>query len=113
MPLEDRQRQFFPELEEYLSALPRLGLPIVLTAGRRGLGRPYSAEYAQRKVREARARAGLGAHVTLDACRHGGLTELGDAGATESKAKASSMHRTASVLYRYLKPTETTGERCA
>jgi hypothetical protein len=114
MPLEDgQQRQFFPELEEYLSALPRLGLPIVLTAGRRGPARPYSAEYAQRKVREARARAGLGTHVTLDACRHGGLTELGDAGATESEAKASSMHQTASVLYRYLKPTEIQRESAA
>src|SRR5262245_33824004 len=60
----------------------------------------------QRKAREARARAGFGTHVTLDACRHGGLTELGEAGATESEAKASSMHQTASVLYRYLKPTE-------
>ena len=76
-----------------IAELPRLGLPIVLTAGRRGPARPYSDEYAQRKVRKARIRAGLGDHVTLDACRHGGLTELGDAGATEFEGMAASMHK--------------------
>jgi hypothetical protein len=94
VPLEDSEGLLFPELEVYLAELPRLGLPIVLTAGRRGPARPYSDEYAQRKVREARARAGLHSHVTLDACRHGGLTELGDAGATEFEGMAASMHRT-------------------
>jgi hypothetical protein len=83
VPLDDDQGPLFPEIEAYLADLPRLGLPIVLTAGVRGPARPYSAEYAQRRVREARVKAGLNAHVTLDACRHGGLTELGDAGATE------------------------------
>jgi hypothetical protein len=105
-PLQDREGPLFPEIEAYLACLPRLGLPIVLTTGRRGPARPYSAEYAQRKVREARRRAGLGAHVTLDACRHGGMTELGDAGATDSEAMASSMHRTVPVLHRYIKQTE-------
>src|SRR5205814_6966615 len=106
VPLQDGRGPLFPELEAYLVALPRLGLPIVLTAGRRGPARPYSAEYAQRKVREARRRAGLGDHVTLDACRHGGLTELGDAGVTDSEAMASSMHRTAPALHLYVKKTE-------
>jgi hypothetical protein len=106
VPLQDGRGPLFPEVEAYLAALPRLGLPIVLTAGRRGPARPYSAEYAQRKVREARRRAGLDDHVTLDACRHGGMTELGDAGATDSEAMASSMHRTVPVLHRYIKQTE-------
>jgi hypothetical protein len=104
----------FPEIEVYLASLPRLGLPIVLTAGRRGPARPYSDEYAQRKVREARERAGLGDHVTLDACRHGGLTELGDAGATESEAIASSVHKSPSVLHvHYIKETEQQRVRAA
>jgi hypothetical protein len=94
------------ELEAYLAELPRLGLPIVLTAGRRGPARPYSDEYAQRKVREARSRAGLGGHVTLDACRHGGLTELGDAGATEFEGMAASMHKTPQALRLYVKRSE-------
>jgi hypothetical protein len=106
VPLEDERGLLFPELEAYLADLPRLGLPIVLTQGRRGPARPYSAEYAQRKVREARKLAGLGEHVTLDACRHGGLTELGDAGATDSEAMAASMHRVAPTLHLYIKKTE-------
>jgi hypothetical protein len=106
MPLTDKEGALFPELEAYLAALPRLGLPIVLTSGRRGPARPYSDEYAQRKVREARKFAGLGAHVTLDACRHGGMTELGDAGATEFEGMAASMHKTPQALRLYVKRSE-------
>jgi integrase len=106
VPLVDEEGQLFPEMEAYLAQLPRLGLPIVLTQGRRGPARPYSNEYAQRKVREARMKAGLGPHVTLDACRHGGLTELGDAGATEFEGMAASMHRTPQALRLYVKRSE-------
>lgn len=106
VPLEHEGHFFYPELEAYLADLPRLGLPIVLTAGRRGPARPYSSEYAQRKVREARERAKLGAHVTLDACRHGGLTELGDAGVTEQEGMAASMHRTPTAFRLYVKRNE-------
>ena len=83
-----------------------MGLPIVLTTGVRGPARPCSDEYAQRRVREARKKAGLGAHVTLDACRHGGLTELGDAGATEFEGMAASMHKTPQALRLYVKRSE-------
>ncbi len=107
VPLQDSTGPLYPEIEAYLATLPRSGLPIVLTAGRRGPARPYSAEYAQRKVREARIKAGLGEHVTLDACRHGGLTELGDAGATEFEGMAASMHKTPQALRLYVKRSET------
>ncbi len=88
-----------------LRSLPRLGLPIVLTSGERGPARPYSMVYAQRRVREARAHAGLGKHVTLDACRHGGLTEAADAGATDQGLRALSGHQTSGALRVYLKQT--------
>ena len=106
VPLQDATGPLYPEIEAYLATLTRLGLPIVLTAGRRGPARPYSAEYAQRKVREARIKAGLREHVTLDACRHGGLTELGDAGATEFEGMAASMHKTPQALRLYVKRSE-------
>ena len=77
--LEHEERLLYPELEAYLATLPRLGTPIVLTAGQRGSARPYSMAFAAAKVRKARKLAGLPAYVTLDACRHGGMTELGDA----------------------------------
>jgi len=96
----------FPELEAYLSKLPRLAVAIVVTSGKRGPARPYSAEYAQRRVREARKLAKLGSHVTLDACRHGGLTELGDAGVTEFEGMSLSQHKTASAMRLYVKKTE-------
>jgi hypothetical protein len=107
MPLEDGDGLLYPELEAYLAGLPRLGLPIVLTAGVRGPARPYSMAYAQRRVREARAAAGLGNHVTLDACRHGGMTELGDAELTEQGVMTLSGHKTAQAARLYVKRTRT------
>jgi integrase len=106
LPLSDEDGPFYRELEAYLADLPRLGPPIVLTPGDRGPARPYSLGYAQRRVREARAHAGLGSHVTLDACRHGGLTEAADAGATEQQIRARSGHKTVGALRVYLKQTE-------
>jgi hypothetical protein len=106
-PLEADEGTLFPEIEEYLGNLPRLGTPIVLTVGRRGPARPYSAEYAQRKVREARKRAKLPSYVTLDTCRHGGLTEIGGSGATEFEGMAASMHKTPNALRLYVKQSET------
>jgi hypothetical protein len=106
LPLEDESgMSFYPELDAYLANLPRLGLPIVLTSGERGPAHPYSMVYAQRRVREARERAGLGKHVTLDACRHGGLTEAADAGATDQGLRALSGHKTTAALRVYLKQT--------
>jgi hypothetical protein len=106
LPLEDEKgKPFYPELDAYLAELPRLGLPIVLTSGERGPAHPYSRVYAQRRVREARERVGLGAHVTLDACRHGGLTEAADAGATDQGLRALSGHKTTPALLVYLKQT--------
>lgn len=106
LPLSDAQGELYPEITAYLADLPKLGLPIVLTKGERGPARPYSDEYAQRRVREARERARLGSHVTLDSCRHGGMTELGDAGATEAETMASSMHKTPNAARLYVKRTE-------
>ena len=62
--------------------------------------------YAQAKVREAREVAGLGQHVTLDACRHGGMTELGDAELAEQGVMALSGHKTPRAARPYVKRTE-------
>lgn len=106
MPLEDSDGPLYPELEEYLADLPRLGLPVVLTSGERGPARPYANVYAQRRVREARAAAGLPIHITLDACRHGGMTELGDADLTEQGVMTLSGHKTPQAARLYVKRTE-------
>ena len=105
-PLEDDAGLLYPELEAYLKDLPRLGTPIVVTKGSRGPSRLYAMVYAQAKVREARAKGGLGVHVTLDTCRHGGMTELGDAELVEQSVMALSGHKTPQAARLYVKRTD-------
>src|SRR5262245_50180810 len=105
-PLEVEGTLLYPELEGYLQDLPRLGFPIVVTTGSRGPSRPYAMVYAQARVRRARVAAGLGEHVTLDACRHGGMTELGDAELVEQGVMALSGHKTPQAARLYMKRTE-------
>ncbi len=105
-PLEDRQGRFYPEIEDYLAGLKKLGVPIVLTPGERGAERPYSYSYARALVRRARRLAGLPEHVTLTACRHGGMTELGDAELTEQGVMALSAHSSPDAARGYVKKTE-------
>jgi ribosomal protein L39E len=62
--------------------------------------------YAQRLVRAARKNADLPAHVTLDACRHGGMTELGDSGVTEQGGMALTGHSTPQAFRLYVKRTD-------
>jgi integrase len=112
-PLECEGRKLYPELEAYLADLPRLAVAIVVTKGSRGPSRPYAMVYAQAKVREAREHAQLGSHVTLDACRHGGMTELGDAELAEQGVMALSGHRTPQAARLYVKRTETQRRKAA
>jgi hypothetical protein len=58
-----------------------------------------------RLVRTLRDRLGLPATFTLDACRHGGMTELEEAELTDGQGRALSAHR--SKAYEgYAKRTE-------
>ncbi len=108
--LADEGGPLYPETDAYLATLPRLGIPIVLHVARKGAKKGQAAPYgffrARAIVRHARRAAGLPEHVTLDACRHGGMTELGDAGLTESEEMASSGHTTPEAKRRYVKRTE-------
>jgi hypothetical protein len=49
---------------------------------------------AQAKVREPRELVGFGSQVTLDACRHGGMTELGHVELAEQAVMALARHKT-------------------
>jgi hypothetical protein len=42
----------------------------------------------------------------MDACRHGGMTELGDAEATEQEIMSASGHRSPEAARVYVKRTE-------
>jgi hypothetical protein len=88
-PPEDEKGPLYPEIEAFFAQLPRLGIPIVMFQPVRGARssttgerqpRPYSLEHARHLVQRARTKANLPERVTLAACRHGGRTELGDAG---------------------------------
>jgi hypothetical protein len=114
-PLEDEEGQLYPELEAFLACVPRLGIPIVLLEPERGAKnaetgkrtpRLYSFEHARHLVQQARANVNLPKHVTLAACRHGGMTELGDAGLTEPQIMSLSGHQTPAAARVYVKRTE-------
>jgi hypothetical protein len=114
-PLEDSRGRFYPDLEDYLKRVPRIGLPIVLLQPQRGpkseetgarAPRLYSLEHARHLVQEARALAKLPKHVTMAACRHGGMTELGNANLTEAQIMALSAHETPQAARLYVKKTD-------
>jgi hypothetical protein len=102
----------FPELTAYLDGLERLGLPIVLMKPERLSGakvavpRPFLLRSTRNRVR-AVARVGeLPDDLTLAACRHGGITELGDAELTEQGVMPMTGHKTPDAARIYLKRTE-------
>jgi hypothetical protein len=110
LPLSDQDGPLFPELTSYLDELERLGVPIVLLKpkGKKPKpARPFKLRDARTRVRRAALKARLPSHLTLAACRHGGLTELGDAELTEQGVMALSGHRTPEAARLYVKRTET------
>jgi integrase len=114
LPLTDEDGPLFPELTTYLDGLNRLGVPIVLRTPRRKKwepAQPFKIRYALERVREAAQAAGLPDDLTLSACRHGGVTELGDAELTEQGVMALSGHKTPQAARLYVKRTE--GQRVA
>lgn len=107
-PLRDADGTLlYPELEAYLADLVPLGIPIVLMKGPRSkTPRPWKRRRAAKVVALARRKAGLPDEVTWDACRHGGITELTDAGVTENEGMATSGHSSPDAFRRYAKKTE-------
>jgi hypothetical protein len=77
---------FYADAESVLSKLPRRGIPMILheTRGKTAAGKPtpttlHSASGMAKLVRRIRTQAGLPSTFTLNACRHGGMTELEEA----------------------------------
>lgn len=107
-------RRLYPELEDAIAALPRLGVPLVMFKPVRGpkgedgarLPRLYSEPYAQHLVQQIRKDARLPATFTLEACRHGGMTELGDSELTEQQVMTLSTHATPDAARLYVKRNE-------
>jgi len=96
--------KFYPDAEVVLARLPRRGVPLTLKARRSGGADPYRPNHMAKLVRKLADKFGLSS-FTLDACRHGGMTELEEAALTTGQGRALSGHRTDRAYSGYAKQT--------
>jgi hypothetical protein len=100
-PLQDSDGTlFYGDAEDVLAKVPRRGVPMILHEARAKAepGKPkptklYSESGMAKLVRRLRKEAGLPPTFTLDACRHGGMTELEEAELTDGQGRALSAHK--------------------
>jgi hypothetical protein len=108
-PLEEATElglvKFYAEAEAVLEHLPRRGVPLILRGRQGGTSEPYTPKHMAELVRKLRKDLGLAATFTLDACRHGGMTELEEAELTTGQGRALSGHRTDRAYSGYAKAT--------
>jgi hypothetical protein len=97
--------QFYADAEAVLAQVPRRGVPMILKLKRDGTAMPYGPKETAKIVRQLRDRLGLPATFTLDACRHGGMTELEEAELTDGQGRALSGHRSQGAYAGYAKRT--------
>ena len=97
--------KFYEDAEDILSHLERRGTPMILRKVEDGKSKPYSFSGMQKIVQRMRKEIGLPVEFTLDACRHGGMTELEEAELTEGQGRALSAHRTKESYAGYAKRT--------
>jgi len=91
----------YPDAEAVLANVPRRGIPLILrppwinpkTGELKRASEPQSAMQMAKIVRKICADAGLPKTFTLDACRHGRMTELEEAQLTDGQGRALSGHR--------------------
>jgi hypothetical protein len=97
--------QFYADAEAVLARVPRRGVPMILKSKRDGTTEPYGPKETAKIVRQLREWLGLPTTFTLDACRHGGMTELEEAELTDGQGRALSGHRTQAAYVGYAKRT--------
>ncbi len=97
-PLEEQTPtglvKFYEEAEEVLSHLKRRGVSMILREVSTGKSKPFAHSTMQHIVQRMRKKLKLPPIFTLDACRHGGMTELEEAELTDGQGRALSAHRT-------------------
>jgi hypothetical protein len=100
-PLQDGDSTlFYRDAGDVLGKVPRRGIPMILheTRERSEKDKPkatklYSPSGMAKLVRRLRVLAKLPPTFTLDACRHGGMTELEEAELTDGQDQALSAHK--------------------
>ena len=100
-----RTLKFYADAEAVLARLPRRGIPMILGDVREGITKPYSFSGMQKIVHTMRDEIGLPSTFTLDACRHGGMTELEEAELTDGQGRALSAHPNQQACQGYAKRT--------
>jgi hypothetical protein len=95
--------KFYADAEAVLAHLPRRGIAMILKTGRNGIAESYNSHAMARIVRKLRRDIGLPSTFTLDACRHGGMTELEEAELSDGQGRALSGHRTQRAYEGYAK----------
>src|SRR5262245_38678382 len=89
--------RFYPEAEAILEKLPRRGVPMILREIKTRNGtvfKPYSYSGFEKLIQNLRKKiVGMPSYFTLDACRHGGMTELEEAALTEGQGLAIRPHK--------------------
>jgi hypothetical protein len=102
--------KFYAEAEDILSHLPKLGIPMIMRKIAKGEGKGTAKVWSypgmEKLVQTLRKKIkGVSEMFTLDACRHGGMTELEEAELTEGQGRALSGHKTAQAYRGYAKET--------
>ncbi len=97
--------KFYEDAEAVLARLPRRGVPMILREVHDGIAKPFSFSGMQKIVHTMRDKIGLPSTFTLDACRHGGMTELEEAELTDGQGRALSAHRSQQAYEGYAKRT--------
>ena len=97
--------RFYEDAEAVLARLPRRGVPMILREVHEGIAKPFSFSGMQKIVHTMRETLGLPATFTLDACRHGGMTELEEAELTDGQGRALSAHKSQQAYEGYAKRT--------
>ena len=90
--------KFYAEAEEILSHLPKVGIPMIMRkiekGEDKGTAKVWSYPGMEKAVQTSRKKIeGVSELFTLDACRHGGMTELEEAELTEGQGRALSGHK--------------------
>jgi hypothetical protein len=115
-PLEEtvagETAKFYAEAEDVLSHLPKLGIAMIMRriekGERKGDAKVWSYPGMEKAVQQLRKNIdGVSPLFTLDACRHGGMTELEEAELTDGQGRALSGHKTSQAYRGYAKETMT------
>jgi hypothetical protein len=98
--------RFYEDAEAVLGHLPKRGVPLILKLRRDGKTTDsFRPNHMAKRVRKLADRFDLPSTFTLDACRHGGMTELEEAELTTGQGRALSGHRTDRAYVGYAKTT--------